>query len=76
MEPTRLLRPWDFPGKSTGVGRHCLLQELTQGNANSRDGTNNRNKFYGNEEYKKNVSVESGGRMYQTKKKKVMVFQS
>ena len=21
----RLLRPWDFPGKSTGVGCHCLL---------------------------------------------------
>ena len=25
-QPTRLLRPWDFPGKSTGVGCHCLLQ--------------------------------------------------
>ena len=24
--PTRLLRLWDFPGKSTGVGCHCLLQ--------------------------------------------------
>ena len=24
---TRLLRPWDFPGKNTGVGRHFLLQE-------------------------------------------------
>ena len=22
----RLLGPWDFPGKSTGVGCHCLLQ--------------------------------------------------
>ena len=22
---TRLLHPWDFPGKSTGVGWHCLL---------------------------------------------------
>ena len=22
---TRLLRPWDFPGKSTGVRSHCLL---------------------------------------------------
>ena len=21
----RLLRPWDFPGKSSGVGCHCLL---------------------------------------------------
>ena len=25
LQLTRLLRPWDFPGKSTGVGRHCLL---------------------------------------------------
>ena len=24
-QPTRLLRPWDFPGKSTGVGCHRLL---------------------------------------------------
>ena len=23
--PTRLLHPWEFPGKSTGVGCHCLL---------------------------------------------------
>ena len=27
LQPTRLLHPWDFPGKSTGVGRHCLLRE-------------------------------------------------
>ena len=26
LQPTRLLCPWDFPGKSTGVGCHCLLQ--------------------------------------------------
>ena len=25
MKPIRLLRPWDFPGKSTGVGCHFLL---------------------------------------------------
>ena len=25
-QPTRLLYPWDFPGKSTGVGCHFLLQ--------------------------------------------------
>ena len=25
LHPSRLLRPWDFPGKRTGVGRHCLL---------------------------------------------------
>ena len=31
--PTRLLRPWDFPGRSPGVGCHFLLQGifLTQG---------------------------------------------
>ena len=31
--PTRLLHPWDSPGKSTGVGCHFLLQGifLTQG---------------------------------------------
>ena len=28
LQPTRLLRPWDFPGKSTGVGCHCLLQRF------------------------------------------------
>ena len=26
LQPSRLLHPWDFPGKSTGVGCHCLLQ--------------------------------------------------
>ena len=25
LQPSRLLRPWDFPGKSTGVGCHCLF---------------------------------------------------
>ena len=25
-QPTRLRLPWDFPGKSTGVGCHCLLR--------------------------------------------------
>ena len=31
--PTRLLCPWDFPGKTTGVGCHFLLQGIfpTQG---------------------------------------------
>ena len=28
LQPTRLLHPWDFPGKSTGVGCHCLLRIL------------------------------------------------
>ena len=26
LQPTRLLHPWDFPGKSTGVGCHYLLR--------------------------------------------------
>ena len=26
LQPTRLLCPWDFPGKSTGVGCHYLLR--------------------------------------------------
>ena len=28
LQPTRLLRPWDFPGKSTGMGSHCLLRGI------------------------------------------------
>ena len=33
LQPNRLLWPWDFPGKNTGVGCHLLLQGifLTQG---------------------------------------------
>ena len=33
LQPTRLLCPWDFPGKDTGVGCHFLLQGIfpTQG---------------------------------------------
>ena len=26
LQPSRLLHPWNFPGKSTRVGCHCLLQ--------------------------------------------------
>ena len=29
-QPTRLLRPWNFPGKSTGVDCHCLLHDTVQ----------------------------------------------
>ena len=28
LEPTRLLCPWDSPGKHTGVGHHALLQGI------------------------------------------------
>ena len=33
LQPTRLLCPWDFPGKNTEVGCHFLLQGIfpTQG---------------------------------------------
>ena len=33
VQPTRLLHPWDFPGKNTGVRYHFFLQGifLTQG---------------------------------------------
>ena len=27
LQPSRLLHPCDFPGKSTGVGCHCLLRQ-------------------------------------------------
>ena len=27
QQPTRLLCPWDSPGKNTGVGCHCLLRK-------------------------------------------------
>jgi len=26
LQPTSLLHPWEFPGKSPGVGCHCLLR--------------------------------------------------
>ena len=34
LQPTRVLHPWDFPGKSTGVGCHCLLQICTYCHSN------------------------------------------
>ena len=34
LQPTRLLRPWDSPGKSTGVGCHCLLRNIGYVEAN------------------------------------------
>ena len=41
VQPTRLLHPWDFPGKSTGVGCHCLLRssrELSKKSTNGMEG--------------------------------------
>ena len=34
QQPTRLLCPWDSPGKSTGVGCHCLLHDLDERQVN------------------------------------------
>ena len=34
LQPTRLLWPWDFPGKSTGVGCHRLLQYALESMSN------------------------------------------
>ena len=31
LQPTRLLRPWEFSGKSTGVACHCLLRSYILG---------------------------------------------
>ena len=28
LQPTRILHPWDFPGKSPGVGCHFILQGI------------------------------------------------
>ena len=28
LQPTRLLCPWDYPGKDSGVGCHALLQGI------------------------------------------------
>ena len=30
LQPTRLLCPWDFPGKDSGVGCHFLLQGISK----------------------------------------------
>ena len=38
LQPTRLLHPWDFPGKSTGVGCHCLLHLSNLGHSKSLRG--------------------------------------
>ena len=36
LQPTRLLHPLDFPGKSTGLGCHCLLRPTILINTHSR----------------------------------------
>ena len=40
LQPIRLLHPWDFPGKSTGVGCHRLLCITVRYKANASGGIN------------------------------------
>ena len=35
LQPVRLLCPWDFPGKNTGVGCHFLLQGISPAQGSS-----------------------------------------
>ena len=56
LQPTRLLHPWDFPGKSTGVGCHCLLQLEVLGPMNSLCGTATEENIF--KEAKKTNSVQ------------------
>ena len=37
LQPTRHLRPWDFPGKSTGAGCHCFLHSALCGDLNGKE---------------------------------------
>ena len=48
LQPTRLLRPRDFPGKSTGVGCHCLLPMIVWPLTNSDLSTSVNNNFKSN----------------------------
>ena len=41
LQPTRLLHPWDSPGKNTGVGCHCLLHRRHLLNVKSSHPGNN-----------------------------------
>jgi len=36
LHPSRLLHPWDFPGKSIGVGCHCLLRDIAINSTNNK----------------------------------------
>ena len=52
LQPTRLVCPWDFPGKSTGVGCHCLLRKIDLGKLNMY--TTNFNKIF---KYLKEIKI-------------------
>ena len=41
LQPTRLLCPWDFPGKNTGVGYHFLFQDIPGSGRSPGEGNGN-----------------------------------
>ena len=46
LQATRLLHPWDSPGKSTGVGCHCLLRKVEIGVWNSQGGEKDKHFYF------------------------------
>ena len=55
LQPSRLLCPWDFPGKSTGAGCHCLLW-----NGKLRQHIKNQTHYFANKgPYSQNYSFSS-----------------
>ena len=57
----RLLRPWDFPGKSTGVGCHCLLLSKISMNQKSVDTGTQILDISGGEEHKLKIKTSQTG---------------
>ena len=57
----RLLRPWDFPGKSTGVGCHCLLLSKISMNQKSTDTGTQILDISGGEEHKLKIKTSQTG---------------
>ena len=45
LQPTRLLGPWDFPGKSTGVGCHLQNARLDEAHDGIKIAGRNINNF-------------------------------
>ena len=50
LQPTRLLCPWNFPDKSTGVGCHCLLRNTIR-----PSNTTSRHIFQGSQNWKRHM---------------------